>query len=151
VSGKSTFTQEMADKICERIIGGETVGQITADDNMPAKSTVFKWLAENSGFSDQYARAKMAQMDMMAEELLEIADDGTNDWMERKNDDGEAYGWRENGEAMARSRLRVDTRKWLMSKMAPKKYGERTTTDINHSGDIGLMMQRIDGKTKSIS
>lgn len=75
-------------------------------------------------------------MDLMAEEILDIADDGTNDWMEKKDDEDNCIGWRENGEAVQRSKLRVDTRKWLMSKLAPKKYGEKQ--EIKHSGSIGL-------------
>ncbi len=94
---------------------------------MPAKASVFRWLAnpENQSFRDQYARAREVQAETMAEELLEIADDARNDWMEAHA--GEDAGWRANGENVQRSRLRVDARKWLMSKMAPKKYSERTT------------------------
>lgn len=60
----------------------------------------------------------------MADEIIEIADDGSNDWMERE---GKAAP---NGEMVNRSRLRVDTRKWLMSKMAPKKYGDKMSTEL---------------------
>jgi hypothetical protein len=68
----------------------------------------------------------------LADELLEIADDGTNDWMKRFGKDGEDLGWALNGEHIARSRLRVDTRKWLLSKCLPKVFGDRIATE--HSG-----------------
>jgi len=73
---------------------------------MPDKSTVFRWLAKHDAFRDQYARAQEDRAAAMAEDILEIADD----------------------EAIAdvqRAKLRVDTRKWLMSKMSPKKYGDK--------------------------
>jgi transposase-like protein len=68
----------------------------------------------------------------LADELLEIADNGTNDWMKRFAKDGEDLGWAVNGEHIARSRLRVDTRKWLLSKCLPKVFGDRITTE--HTG-----------------
>lgn len=63
------------------------------------------------------------QAEGMADEILEIADDGRNDWMEIQNRDGDNIGWKVNGEAVQRSRLRIDARKWLLSKLLPKKYG----------------------------
>ena len=90
---------------------------------MPDKSTVFDWLAKYPGFADQYAKAKEESADAHADDILEIADDGSNDWMERN--DPKNPGWLVNGEHMQRSRLRVDTRKWIASKLKPKKYGDK--------------------------
>lgn len=127
MTGRPTiFTQELADKICERLADGESLRTICSEDGMPARSSVFKWLGENAGFSDQYARARTAQADAIFDDILEIADDGSNDWIERTNSDGENIGWRENGEALRRSQLRVEARKWMAGKLAPKKYGEKT-------------------------
>lgn len=119
------FTQEIGDAICDQIADGVSLRTICTAENMPGKSTVFRWLGSFPAFRDQYARAREAQADTLADELLDIADDGDNDWMERKGEDGQSLGWRENGEAIQRSRLRVDTRKWIASKLKPKKYGER--------------------------
>lgn len=69
----------------------------------------------------------------MADEILEISDDGSNDWMERLGKEGEPAGWQLNGEHVQRSRLRVDTRKWILSKLAPKRYGDK----LQHTGDGG--------------
>lgn len=132
----SDYTQEMADLICTRIADGESVRAICADPDMPSKAAVFRWLAAHEGFRDQYARAKEAQLEHMADELLDIADDGTNDWVERRNSDGEVTGYVVNGEAVQRSKLRADTRKWLLSKLIPKKYGDRVALD--HGGSINL-------------
>lgn len=130
----SDYTQELADRICAEIAEGRSLRSILReDDGMPAMSSVFKWLRIHTEFAEQYARAREAQADALADELLEIADDGSNDWMERLGEDGKPLGWKENGEAIQRSRLRVDTRKWIASKLKPKKYGDK----IEHSGPEG--------------
>lgn len=97
-------------------------------------TTIFRWLREKEDFRKQYDVAKQEATEALAEELLDIADDGVNDWMEiHRDDDDENVGWRVNGEAIQRSRLRVDVRKWLMSKMKPKKYGEKL--DLTTAGE----------------
>jgi hypothetical protein len=128
------FTQETADTICQRIASGESLRGVCRSDDMPDASTVFRWLASNAeayaGFREQYARARDIQADALVDEILEISDDGSNDWMERHNSEGESAGWQLNGEHVQRSRLRVDSRKWFASKVAPKKYGERVQQEI---------------------
>lgn len=119
------FTQELADQVCAKLIEGQSLRTVCLADDMPCATTVFKWLREIPEFTQQYARAKEEAADALFEEILDIADDGTNDWMEQRSEEGKDLGWRVNGEALQRSRLRVDTRKWAMSKMKPKKYGDR--------------------------
>jgi len=97
---------------------------------MPHKRTVKRWLAEKPSFQEQYARAKEEMAEHFAEEILEIADDGSNDWIERELETGNVINVA-NHEHIARSRLRVDTRKWLMSKLLPKKYGEKLDVDTH--------------------
>ena len=126
----SKFTEELSLAICNRIAEGESLRSVCRDDDMPAKSTVLKWLGENEEFSVQYARARTAQADHFADEIIEIADDATNDFMERKRKDG-SFETVLDAENIQRSRLRVDARKWLMARMAPKKYGGR----LVHEGD----------------
>lgn len=93
---------------------------------MPEKATFFRWLHARPDFRDQYARAKEDQAEVMAEELLDIADDGRNDWMDREFGRGNVVRV-VDPEAVQRSKLRVDARKWLMGKMKPKVYGDSTT------------------------
>lgn len=88
-------------------------------------STIAQWLRDDPQFREQYARACDIRADAIFEDMLEIADDGSNDWMERKNSEGEVIGWQENGEALRRSALRIETRKWLAGKMKPKVYGDK--------------------------
>ena len=127
----SEFTEEMAAGICERLSEGESLRQICRGKGMPAKSTVLRWLTDRPQFQDQYARARDAQADHFGDEILEIADDGSNDTYVTK--DGVELV---NHDHIARSRLRVDSRKWLMSKLAPKKYGDKL--DLEHSGAVKI-------------
>ena len=96
---------------------------------MPSKQAVLRWLARNEKFRAQYVRAKEEGAEAIAEELFDIADDGSNDWMEKLDKDGEPIGWQLNGEHVQRSKLRIDTRKWYLSKILPKKYGDRIQHD----------------------
>jgi hypothetical protein len=131
----SDYTLETATIICNRLADGESLRAICVDDDMPNKSTVFRWLIVNDIFRDQYARAREAQAEHLVDEILEISDDGTNDWMERRTASlrrapGVDSGWVLNGEHVQRSRLRIDARKWFASKVAPKKYGEKIETTL---------------------
>ena len=126
------YTKDIADKICEQLAMGISMRTVSRDDSFPAMSTMFKWLREHKEFSEQYEKAKQESTDAMAEDILDIADNGTNDWIERENKDGSTYEV-VNNDAIQRSRLRVDTRKWLMAKMRPKKYGDHI--DVTSGGE----------------
>ena len=114
----------------------------------PAKQC-FRWLREKPEFCEQYTRAKEESADAMAEDILDIADDGTNDYMEVLDKDGECVGYRVNGEHVQRSRLRVESRKWLMAKMKPKKYGEKIDHNLGGQKDnpVTMLIGEISGNT----
>jgi hypothetical protein len=116
----SSFTAAIAAKICARIAEGESLRTICKDTKMPGQTTVFAWLAINEEFQKQYALAREQQADKYAAEIIEISDDGKNDTY--RNERGEVVT---DNDVIARSRLRVDARKWYASKLAPKKYGDK--------------------------
>ena len=118
--------------VCAKIAEGFTIRQIARDLDC-TKSAITLWIAEDAAFAAQYARAKEAQAEHFAEEIAAIADDGTNDWMEREGITVPDH------EHIQRSKLRVDTRKWLMSKMLPKKYGDKSTTEITGADGAPLV------------
>lgn len=126
----TTYTQELADRICEGITLGYSIRTVLHEDGMPAISTFYRWLREHPEFQKQYAYATEERTEAMSEDILDIADNGTNDWMEVTRKDGSTYEV-PNNEVLQRSRLRVDTRKWLMSKMKPKKYGDKLDMTTN--------------------
>lgn len=124
----STFTREIGDRICDLLSEGMTLRQVSRHDGMPGESTIRAWAKNDvgkeiegyEGFFAHYTRARQVGWEAMAEETIDIADDGSNDWMLREGKT--EY----NGDAVARARLRVDTRKWLVGKSLPKIYGDKT-------------------------
>ena len=93
---------------------------------MPPESTVRGWVLDDvEGFAAQYARARDMQADKMVDDILEIADDGRNDTY--LDADGNE---RTDQEVIARSKLRVEARKWIASKFAPKKYGDKQAVEL---------------------
>lgn len=127
----STYTPELAAAICEHIAAGKSLRTIAALDGMPAQSTIMVWLdGKHPDFTEQYARAREAQADKLAEEILSIADDGRNDtYIDAEGNT------KSDTEVIQRSKLRVEARKWLASKMAPKKYGDKMA--IGGADDLG--------------
>lgn len=137
-AGRPTdYSIELAAKICGELAEGKSLRSVCRANDMPALSTIFLWIQKHKEFSEQYAKAKEESADALTDEILDIADNSTNDWME--TNDPENPGFRLNGEAIQRARLRVDTRKWLASKLKPKKYGERITNE--HTGAGGGAIQ----------
>lgn len=100
----SKFTQPLADIICTAIADGFSLRSICGNESMPDKATVFRWLAINEPFRDQYARARDQQAASYADDIVDIADTEPDP---------------------QRARVRIDARKWHASKLAPKKYGDK--------------------------
>lgn len=107
----------------------------------PDYSTIMRWIDKDSELCKRYARAKESQADFMAEEMMDIADDGRNDFMERE---GEKGGQVPNKELVQRSKLRIDTRKWLASKLKPKKYGDKVQQEISGTDGGPIEITGID-------
>jgi len=123
--------------ICKEIESGKSLREVLRDnDNMPSTQTLYKWIDSESEKSKQYARACELRADIIFDEMIEIADDGRNDFMTKDIGDGVEVQVL-NSEHIQRSRLRIDTRKWILSKMNPKKFGDKT--DITTNGkDINI-------------
>lgn len=127
---KTEYTPEIAQEICEAIENSsQSLDKICASNpDWPTGRTVRKWLSQQPSFVPLYAQAKMKQAEYMVEEIIEISDDTSRDTLIKTNKEGEEYEVA-NNEWINRSRLRVDTRKWLAAKLAPKVYGDKTQTD----------------------
>lgn len=141
----SIYSQELADRICSELASGKSMRTVCKPDDMPSMDTIFRWIREKPEFSEHYAKAKAEAADALVEEMIDIADSGTNDWME--NHDPDNPGYRANGEHIQRSRLRVETRKWIAAKLKPKKYGEKL--DMNHGiqpdNPLAKLFEQIQG------
>lgn len=124
----TTFNQETADEICNRIANGESLRSICDAESMPDKATVFRWLGAHKLFCDQYARAREAQADAIFDEILHIADNPKIGVKTKTNDKGEVEV--SEGDMIEHRRLQVDARKWMAGKLRPKKYGDKL--DVDH-------------------
>lgn len=127
------FTPELGDKICNDISTSNLGLRAICKNNGVDYSTFKRWVVDNESFRAQYARAKEEQAEMLVEDMLDIADDSSNDTIETEK------GPIPNNEWINRSRLRVDTRKWIASKLLPKKYGDKldvTATVKNIGKDL---------------
>jgi hypothetical protein len=149
----SKFTEDLFQKIIERIADGEPLRQICRDEGMPSYRTFYNWIDEDDKLlksedekvrntslmlASRFARARDDGHDAIAEETLKIADDGTNDWMEKQDKDGKNIGWQLNGEHVQRSKLRIETRLKLLAKWNPKKYGDKM--EVSGPGENGEHM-----------
>jgi len=109
IHGSSTYSEEMVKKICELIADGNALHQISKMEGMPGNSAIYSWLEKYPSFAEQYARAREKQADLFAAQIVTIADTATDANI---------------------ARLRMDARKWAASKIAPKKYGDKTMTEL---------------------
>jgi hypothetical protein len=143
----SSFKQETADAICERLALGESLRAICAAPDMPCLTAVFKWLATFPDFATQYARAREEQAEFYAGEIVEISDEEVTTIRRGKHqpdaeDPDEEVEIVYDSAAVARNRLRVDARKWYASKLAPKKYGDKVTQEVTgpDGGPVNMLL-----------
>ena len=133
VQPPKTWDRGQVDQILKKVCEGASLRDACLDVGIP-RSTFTDWVMNNiDGVGDQYARAREVQMDAMEAEILAIADDSRKDTTTRRDAQGNQYEVPDN-EWIARSKLRVDTRRWIMSKVAWKKYGDRMDSTIQVNG-----------------
>lgn len=118
----SDYLPEVAADICSLLADGESLRKVCERPEMPNKATVFRWLAQHDEFRDQYAKATETRADAIFEEIFDIADNVA-----------------EEAAAVGKARLRIDTRKWALARMNPKKYGDKVSQEIDHKSSDGSM------------
>lgn len=119
------FTQDLANEICARLSEGQSLRRVCEDEDMPGRRTVFQWLNSNDDFAHQYARAKEEAADSLADDIEDIAD-GT---LKGKYDPQAA-------------RVAMDGKKWIASKLKPKRYGDRL--DLTGEQTINHKFRNLD-------
>ena len=103
---ENLYTPALADTICKRISEGESLRAICRDPGMPSEGTVRGWAREDrDGFGARYRLARELQLDHWADVIIDIADEGDRDPRDRQ--------------------VRIEARKWVMSKLGPRRYGDR--------------------------
>lgn len=113
---------EICDEILRRIAEGESLRAICRDERMPDRQTFARWVLEDAALAAKYAHARELQADEYAERMLTIADE-------------------ENPEDTNRAKLRVLTLQWVASKLAPKRYGDRTALDVGNQDKRPFVIQ----------
>lgn len=108
------YTEEKALEICELVADGQSINKISKLPGMPNRSTILKWFRDVPEFSTMYARAKEIGFEVLADEIIDLADAEVNT----------------DKDQLRRHQLMIDTRKWLLAKLQPRKYGERVTQEI---------------------
>lgn len=128
----SKYTKMLADKICALVAASpkNSMLAISKREGMPSQSMMYRWLDQHEEFREKYARAKERQADVLVEEMISIADDAAEDWEVRTNRNGEEYIALDK-DAVQRSRLMIETRKWLAGKLKPKKYGDKLDLKVD--------------------
>jgi len=118
--------------ILARLANGESLRSICRTPDFPAESLVRQWATDDPEFSSQYARARSSGLDSIAEEIQEIADETSGDSGENAN------------AVVQRARVRIDARKWLLSKMRPDKYGDRTVLAGDAAAPLEMRLTRVE-------
>ena len=130
------YTPDIGERICALLAEGNTLTSICKPSRLPSERTVRTWAADpNHPFSPHYARAREVGYHKMFDQMLDISDDATNDFRKRTNEEGETIEAVDH-DHIARSRLRIDTRKWMLAKALPKIYGDKVEIDTPPDGGI---------------
>lgn len=128
----SLYTEEIADLICEKLTEGMSLRKICQLDGFPKASAVYTWLDKHPEFADKYTRAREVATEDMLEDILEIADHPELNPKDK--------------------RIRIDTRKWAMGKLKPKKYGEKQTLEHgNKDGEALKVDMSVDTQALTIA
>ena len=135
------WTPKLEDAICDAISvtpkGLEHICK--ANPTFPKSSAIYKYRSENTAFAEKYTRAKANQCMVLADQIVDIADDSRADTL--IDEDGVVMV---NREIIERCKIRIDARKWLAGKLAPKIYGDKTAlTNANGDGPVKLIIEHI--------
>ncbi len=130
----TSYSEFIADEICEELASGRSLVQICESKEFPDASTVYRWLESNKEFREKYARAREQQAERYAAEIIALSDTPVEARKVVLKPDGSQEIT--IGDAVDRTRLQIDARKWYASKLAPKKYGD--FKQVEHSGEVGV-------------
>lgn len=142
------FDQVVADEVLDRISTGQGLEEICEDSHIPSRWAIRKWMAAETIFNTSYALAREMQMDCWADDIVRISDDSTNDYMDRQRSDGTTERV-VDPENVQRSKLRIDTRKWIMSKLAGK-YADKVDIAVNAQINVNTFSdQELEDRTRA--
>ena len=132
------YSPELGQELCDRISQGNSLRKVCDADDMPAWTTVFKWLRIDNTFAQQYAQARELWADAEFDRMMEIADTVREGQKVKTLPDGTKEVT--TGDMVDRAKLQVDTRKWALARMMPRKYGDRMTQELTGAGGKELVV-----------
>ena len=139
----SDYSVETTLSLCEAIATGRSLRSVCLQDDMPAISSVYRWLNAHAEFREQYARAKEDSADALADDILHIAD---TPMVGIKTETSPSGVKTVEGDMIEHRRLQVDARKWIASKLKPRKYGDKIELGGPDGGAIALQISSVDSR-----
>lgn len=134
IKPRITFSEELISTIFNRVSSGESINKICSTPDMPSRKSFFDWVDKDKEIQRRYEMALLARTDFYADEIIEIADDSSRDtYIDAEGNE------RTDTEVVARSKLRMDARKWYVSKMNPKKYGDKLELSGNSDSPLVII------------
>jgi hypothetical protein len=132
---QTKYSDALADEICERLAMGESLNAICQDPYMPAENRVRQWVLDDRadksgngrGFAAKYARARAIGYECLADEIIDISDAPI------------MFEGRPDNALVQQARLRSDNRKWFLSKVLPKRFGDKVTTEVTGDPSAPLL------------
>ena len=142
------YDEKIVIEVCRRLSEGEILREICEDPHIPSDRVLYGWMGAEPIFKSAYARAREAQMDKWSDDIVTIADDASNDYMERIGKDGEVERV-VDPETVQRSKLRIETRLKLMSKLSPR-YADKLAVDLSGTLNVERMSDaELEGRIKT--
>jgi hypothetical protein len=145
------YSAEIADRILDALMSGQPLCDICAEPDMPSTASVQNWIKDDRcGFKTRYREAREVGYHTICDQMLKIVDDRRNDWIMRRREDG-SFETMLDPERVNRAELRVKTRRWLLSRMLPKQFGDGANGSDGKGGyerDLAEMMKLIDGRSR---
>lgn len=135
------YSEALLQEILLKVADGESLASVCRKDGFPSRKTFFAWVSDKPSIAEQYQVALSMRAELFADEIIEIADDSGFDIKLDKDGNG-----RVDTENVQRAKLRVDSRKWIVSRLLPKKYGDKVEVDNKHSGIIAVTLTETDEK-----
>lgn len=134
------YSFKLSEVICERITQGQSTAEVTRDPAMPKWGTLAKWRREHEDFNRRYVIARQSCCELWVDEIIDIADDATNDYVARIDAKGKTRIVFDR-ESFERSRLRVDSRKWTASKLLRHVYGDKSEVELRTPDGINVKVE----------
>jgi hypothetical protein len=151
-TGQVPWTPELEELILGGLMSGRMLTEICREPDMPSVMSVHNWRTQDrGGFAARYRQAREIGCETIADEMVDIADDRSQDWLVRTNKDGTREAFLDP-DRISRARMRFDARRWRLSKIMPRTYGDRIDLNARQddAGGWADLLKAVDGKTRGL-